>query len=165
MSARSHVSVPVEISSEAEHMRLVHADMTFLDVKFSASVRNLFVRQPINVFPPAEKDVVTVDNVLVALIARDLVDMRERLDTRAEFHADRSAKVVHFLDLGLRISAAADSRNKGCLSVRKCLPYKDKHMYSPARRGKKRFFHRFHFRNGVSRTVNHDAQIVESVRL
>ena len=146
-------------------MRLVHTDIDLAGSKDVFQRGKHIVDEPISPLVVAEQDVVTVDDVAVIAIPRDLIKVRKRLDTRDEFQTDVGAKRVDFPNFLLRVSAAQIPEVRVVFQFVSIFRIQINVCISHARQKRSELFYGFHRRYGVAGTIDHHAEIVETTFL
>ena len=152
-------AVQFVITAPADHMRLVHADMNIARSKtFRARGDHLF-DQRVSPLVVHKQNIVCVVDVLIFRVAENLIQVRQRLNTRHQFHAVFLCKRVNLFQFRFRILPPAIPELRLALDFVGIFRIQLQTIIPRFFQRKDKIFEFRYAHHRVSRTIEHHAQV------
>ena len=151
------IAVRVQIFAKSDHVGFIHSKIHTAGRKCIGHRLQVMIEERIRPLIPGKKNIVGINEFLIMLIPGDLIEVRQRLDIRANFYAEELCVADNPRNLFLRIGSAHIAKIRLLRDREGVLQIQPDEMISHQSRLSDQFFQRIHSGHGISGAVRHIA--------
>ena len=151
------IAVHVQIFAKSDHVGLIHSKIHTAGRKCIGHRLQVMIEERIRPLIPGKKNIVGINEFLIMLIPGNLIEVRQRLDIRANLYAEELCIADNLRNLFLRIGSAHVAKIRLLRDREGILQIQPDEMISHQSRLSDQFFQRIHSGHGISGAVRHIA--------